>query len=160
MTDRLPVSAPQNAFFDGEDISNTNLTLEQTYGNTIFASIRSNHFGSGVLPDSLTQKVLFNSSTISGILDGKALFAQAQPSDNNLGNQLEVSLTGSTAAGNRSVKVLIIGLDFEQNLQYDALTFHKNETQFTSQHYTAILTVLVNDLSRFSNSIIQSWRNG
>lgn len=146
MTDRLPVSAPQNAFFDGEDISNTNLTLEQTYGNTIFASIRSNHFGSGVLPDSLTQKVLFNSSTISGILDGKALFAQAQPSDNNLGNQLEVSLTGSTAAGNRSVKVLIIGLDFEQNLQYDALTFHKNETQFTSQHYTAILTVLVNDL--------------
>lgn len=145
MVDRIPVSAPQNIWFDSEDVDDSNLTLEQSYNNQIQAGIINNHFGSGVLPDSLIQHVLFNSQLALGLLDGKALNVQSQPSDTSLGNQLQVSLSGSLASGNRGVKILIIGLDFESNLQYDALTFYTNETQVTGNHYTLILTILFND---------------
>ena len=150
MVNRIPVSLPEPIYFDAMDVDNTDLTLQQIYNDQITAGIKSNHFGSGVLPNSLIQRVLFDSETTVGLLDGKALNAQAQPSDNNLGNQLEISLSGSMVAGNRTVKILIIGLDFQQNLQYDAVIFHRNETQFTSKHYTAILTILFNDLTGIS----------
>jgi hypothetical protein len=144
---RIPVSLPQNSFFDGEDISDVNLTLEQNYNNQIEASIRANHLGSGVLPEALTNYVLFDSNSANGLLDGKPINAQNQPTDSNLGNQLQITLSGSLAAGRRTVKVLIIGLDFEQNLQYDTLTFDSNNTFLTSKHYTVILTILFNDFS-------------
>lgn len=143
---RIPVSAPQNIWFDSEDVDDSNLTLEQDFNNQIQTGIINNHFGSGVLPDALNKNVIYDSSTASGLLDGKAINAQSQPTDNNLGNQLAVTLSGSAAAGTRAVKVLIIGLDFQQNLQYDTFTFSVNETQITSQHYTAVLTILFNDL--------------
>jgi len=142
----LPISAPKNAFFDGENVDDVALTLEQNYNTTIQSSIINNHFGSGVLPSNLVPHILFNSSSINSLLDGVVLFPQTQPSDPNNGVQLSVSLSDSAAAGNRSVKVLIIGLDFENNLQYDALTFHVNETQITSKHYTFLVAILFNDL--------------
>ena len=94
----------------------------------------------------LVPHILFNSSLINNLLDGVVLQTQAQPSDPNNGCQLSITLANSSAAGNRTVKVLIIGLDFENNLQYDALTFHTNETQITQKHYTFIVAVLFNDL--------------
>jgi hypothetical protein len=142
---RIPVSAPQNIFFDSEDLDDSDLTLEQDFNNQIQTGIINNHFGSGVLPDTLNQIVLFDSSLASGLLDGKPINAQAQPADNQYGNQLAVTLSGSMAAGTRAVKVLIVGLNFEQNLQYDTFTFHTNETQITSQHYVSVLTILFND---------------
>jgi hypothetical protein len=157
MTTKTPVSAPQNLWFDAENVDDLDLTLEQNYNNLIQAGIRNNHFGSGVLANSLLPNVLFNSTLANGLLDGKAISAQNQPSDPNLGNQLQVQLSGSLAAGNRTVKVLIVGLDFQSNLQYDALTFHTNETQFTSAHYTKILTIFLND---FIGSEVQSLNLG
>lgn len=142
---RIPVSAPQNSFYDSENLDNSDLTLEQNFNNQIETGIINNHFGSGILPDSLGQTILFDSSLATGLLDGKPISAQAQPVDSNFGNQLSVSLTGSLVAGTRTVKVLVIGLDFEQNLQYDTFTFHTNETQITSKHYTQVLTILFND---------------
>lgn len=142
---RIPVSAPQNIWFDSEDVDDSDLTLEQNYNNQIQAGIKNNHFGSGVLPDALTQHVLFDSVLANGLLDGKAISPQSQPSDNNNGNQLQVALTDSQATGNRTVKVLVIGLDFQSNLQYDTFTFSKNESQFSSKHYTLILTIMLND---------------
>lgn len=143
---KTPVTAPQNAFFDSENVDDSDLTREQDYNNLIQQGIRNNHFGSGVLPDALVRHQLFDSSLVSGLLDGKAISVQAQPTDGNLGNQLEVVLTGSAVARNRTVKVLIIGLDFESNLQYDSLTFQVNEAQVTRRHYRTVLTVLFNDL--------------
>lgn len=154
---RIPVSAPQNIWFDSEDVDDSDLTLEQDFNNQIQTGIINNHFGSGILPDTLNQVILFDSNLATGLLDGKPISAQAQPADNQYGNQLSVALTGSMAAGTRTVKVLIIGLNFEQNLQYDALTFHTNETQITSQHYVSVLTILFND---FIGSASQSFNLG
>ncbi len=142
---RIPVSAPQNTWTNGRTVDDTDLTLEQNFNNTIQSGIVNNHFGSGVLPDALTQHVLFDSAATTGFLDGKAINIQSQPTDNNLGNQLNITLSNSLAAGTRRVKVLIIGLDFQNNLQYDALTFNRNESQITSKHYTSVLTILFND---------------
>lgn len=143
---RLPISAPQNLFFDAENIDDVALTLEQTYNSTISSDIIDNHFGSGVLPDVLVPNILFNSATANGLMDGYAVGVQAQPSDPNLGNQLSITLSGSAAAGRRTVKVLIIGLNFENTLQYDRFTFDRNGTQVSSKHYTIILAILFNDL--------------
>lgn len=145
MTNRIPVSAPQNKFFDLENVDDSDLTLEQNYNNQIQAGIKNNHFGSGIVPDALIKRVLFDSNFANGLLDGKAISAQSQPTDNNSGNQLELELTDSLAAGKRNVKILIIGLDFNNNLQYDRFIFDKNEKQISSKHYAVILTILFND---------------
>src|ERR1700690_1239207 len=145
MFNRLPVSSKQNKFFDGELIDDTDLTLEQNYNNQVQSGIINNHFGTGVLPEVLEENVIFDSLLASGLLDGKALTVQNQPQDQNFGNQLEIALSSSKVAGNRAIKILIIGLDFENNLQYDRFVFHRNESQISSKHYTKVLAVLFND---------------
>jgi hypothetical protein len=145
MTIRNPVSALQNIFFDTEQVDDTDLTLEQQFNNTIESGIIANHFGYGVLPESLVPSVLFDSSKTVGFLDGIAIPTQNQPSDKNFGNQLSITLSGSSAGGRKSVKVGVIGLDFQSNLQYETFYFFANETQIGSQHFTEILTLLFND---------------
>lgn len=143
---RIPVSAPKNIFFDSQDVDDDDLTTEQNFNDQIQSGIINNHLGTGVLPDALIQHVLFDSSLANGLLDGKPINAQAQPTDNNFGNQLEIELSNSNAAGKRFVKVLVIGLDFQNNLQYDTFSFHKNEKQISSKHYKIILSIMFNDL--------------
>lgn len=157
MTKRSPVSGIQNLYFDSEQLDANDLTLEQNYNNLSQSSLINNHVGSGVLPEVLNQKVLFDSLLVQGLLDGTNISAQNQPSDSNFGNQLEVELTGSLAAGKKTVKVAIIGLDFESNLQYDTFTFKLNEKQYTKKHYTNILAILFND---FIGASTQSFNLG
>ena len=145
MTKRTPISAEQNIWFDSQQVDNTDLSLEQNYNSTITSGIINNHIGDGVLPEVLIEKVIFDSTLISGFLDGKPIYSQNQPSDNNLGNQLQINLTGSKASVRRSVKIAVIGLDFENNLQYETFYFKTNESQVTKKHFTKVLTLLFND---------------
>jgi hypothetical protein len=142
---RKPVSGKQNIWFNGEAVDNSDLTLEQNYNNLIQTSLINNHFGTGILPENLTQLTLFDSDLSSGLLDGTAIDIQSQPSDSNYGNQLEVELSDSAVAGKRVIKLVVIGLDFENNLQYDRFVFSRNEKQLSSKHYITILTILFND---------------
>lgn len=145
MTKRSPVSAQKNIWSDAQEVDDIDLSLEQQYNDTIVSSVINNHVGTGILPEVLTQKTLFDSSLESGFLDGVAVFSQNQPTDNNLGNQLEITLSESRVAGRRSVKVAIIGLDFQSNLQFETFTFKKNEAQVSKKHFTQILVLLFND---------------
>jgi hypothetical protein len=145
MTKRNPVASKQNIWFDAQQVDDTDLTLEQDHNDTIESGIINNHIGTGVLPEVLVQNVIFDSLLANGFLDGIAIQAQNQPVDNNLGNQLELELTHSIAASRRAVKVGIIGLDFESNLQYETFYFKANETQVSRQHFTKILVLLFND---------------
>lgn len=142
---RKPVSGKQNIWFNGEAVDNSDLTLEQNYNNLIQTSLINNHLGTGILPESLTQITLFDSELSTGLLDGKAIDIQLQPSDSNYGNQLEIEVRDSEVAGKRVIKLLVIGLDFENNLQYDRFVFNRNEKQLSSKHYTTILKILFND---------------
>lgn len=145
MTKRTPVSSQQNIWFDAQQVDDIDLNLEQEHNTTIQSSTINNHIGTGVLPEVLVENVLFDSDLASGFLDGSAIFAQNQPIDNNLGNQLQVELTRSAAAGNRRVKLAVIGLDFESNLQYETFVFQTNEIQVGRKHFTQILLLLFND---------------
>lgn len=145
MTKRAPVSTQQNIWFNAQQVDDTDLTLEQYYNNTVTGSIISNHIGTGVLSEVLVQNVLFDSAVASGFLDGVIITTQNQPVDNNFGNQLELSLTNSQVAGKKTVKVCIIGLDFQSNLQYEIFYFKTNEIQVSHKHFTKILLILFND---------------
>ncbi len=151
MTKRNPVSAIQNIWFDAEQVDDSDLTLEQGYNDTIQSGIINNHIGTGVLSEVLVQNILFDSSLVTGFLDGDAIPASdtdyyiSQPADSNFGNQLELELTGSKAAGKKTIKVAIIGLDFESNLQFETFVFRTNEIQISHKHFTNILVLLFND---------------
>jgi hypothetical protein len=130
------------------------MTVEQNRHVQTDAATVNNHFGNGVLPSSPTQNVLFDSHDLTdeqaallaaGDFDGTGVQAHQQPSDTNLGNQLEIELTGSGVFGRLSSKVLIMGLDFEGSVQMDRLYFYKNEKQVTKQHYTRILGLFFYD---------------
>lgn len=152
MTKRSPVSAPQPIWYDSQQVDETDLTTQQTANSTIEASILNNHIGTGVLPENLVQPIIFDSSLTTGFLDGLAISPQSQPTDNNLGNQLAVTLTGSDCSVYRTVKVCIIGLDFQSNLQYETFVFKTNETQVSAFHFTKVLVLLFNDL--FGNTTL------
>lgn len=145
MTKRAPVSFEQNVFTNAELVDDEDLSLEQTHNDVIDASIINNHIGTGLLSEVLVPNVLFDSSLTTGFLDGTIVSIQTQPSDNNFGNQLELSLSSSTAGGKRDVKVAVIGLDFQSNLQYETFVFKTNESQISKKHFTKILVLLFND---------------
>lgn len=145
MTKRSPVSAKQNIWFDAQQVDDSDLTLEQQYNDTVDSAIISDHIGTGVIPEILTQNILFDSLLFNGIMDGVVVNSQNQPVDNNFGNQLEISLTNSKATVRKAVKLCIIGLDFQSNLQYETFYFKTNEVQISKRHYTKILVLLFND---------------
>ncbi|MCK9567794.1 dockerin type I repeat-containing protein [Candidatus Pacearchaeota archaeon] len=160
----LSVSQTQVKWYDGQQIDQDDMTTESDRNVKIDASIVQNHFGSGVLPSSSSQIVIFDTDYLfsdqaaliaSNDFDGTGLRPLVQPSDAILGNQLEVELLDSetqeihkriTKVGGRlSIKVLIIGLDFQGNLQYDRFYFYKKEKQATKKHYAKILAIFTND---------------
>jgi hypothetical protein len=160
MTKRIEVSALQNLFRDAQRVSKEDLDTEQNYNNKVQASIINNHFGSGVLLENPVPVILFDSDVLTSVqasllstgnFDGTGLSPHVQPTDINLGNQLEIELTGSSAVGRFSTKVAIIGLSFDDTLQIDRFYFYKNETQVTSNHYKRILAILTNDFKGNNN---------
>ena len=160
MTIRRDVSVIQNKFHDAQRVDETDLKVEQDNNNQIHAAIIQNHFGSGVVLNTPTQLILFDSDNLTagqasvlaaGNFDGYGFDPHAQPSDANLGNQIEVELTSSNVIGRLCTKVAVIGLDFEGNLQFDRFTFFKNEKQVSAKHYAYILSVMFNDFKGNNN---------
>ena len=160
----LPVSQTQVLWYDGQQVDQVDMTTESDRNVKIDASIVQNHFGSGVLPSASSQNVVFDTDNLfsdqaaliaSNDFDGTGLRPLTQPTDSILGNQLEVELSDSEtqdidkkiakAGGRLSIKVLVIGLDFQGNLQYDRFYFYKKEKQATKKHYAKILSIFTND---------------
>ena len=160
MTKRIEVSALQNLFRDAQRVSKEDLDTEQNYNNKIQSATINNHFGSGILLENPEQVIVFDSDSLTSVqasllaagnFDGTGLSPHSQPSDINLGNQLEVQLTGASVVGRFSTKVAIIGLAFDGTLQIDRFYFYKNESQVTANHYKKILSILTNDFQGNNN---------
>ena len=159
MTIRKEISILENLFHDSQRVDEKDMSLEQSKNDQLVSSIVNNHFGSGILLSSPMQKVLFDSdelnsaqaSLLPNFFDGTGMLPTEQPSDINLGNQLEVELTESNVYGRFSVRVAIIGLDFDGNIQMDRMYFHKNGKQVTSKHYKKILSIFFNDFKGNNN---------
>lgn len=160
MTKRLPVSSPQNSWTDGECVTKDDLDTEQNSNNSNDEAIVNNFFGSGVLLESLDNNIIFDTNELTplqaglvaaGTFDGNGLEPASQPTDNLLGNQLKVTLSDSTVFGRFSVKVLIIGLNFDGDLIMDRMNFYRNGEKVTANHYARVLTIMFNDLKGNNN---------
>lgn len=154
MTTRKDLSVLENVWNDAQRVSQEDMQTEQNRNNQIDAAMINNHFGSGILLSAPQQATLWDTNSLgaisaalvaSGDFDGTGLSITTQPSDINLGNQLEVELTDSNVFGRFSVKVAIIGLAFDNTVQMDRFYFYRNEKQVTSKHYKSILTIFTND---------------
>lgn len=160
MLKKLPVSSPENIYNNVQAVDSDDLTAEQEHNKTIHTSIINNHFGSGIILVSPDQNTIFDSNLLTedqlallnaNNFDGVGLSPSSQPSDVNFGNQLEITLTDSLVVGRFSVKVAIIGLNFNDELQIEKFYFYKNETQVTRKHYKRILSILFNDFKGNNN---------
>ena len=132
MTIRVPVSNPEISWHDQQQVNQEDVDLDQSHHDLLRAATINNHFGSGVLLNSLETNILFDSSILnesqlsllsSGLFDGSPIQTTKQPSDINLGNQIAITLTNSNVYGRESVKIAIIGLNFQGNLQIDKFYF-------------------------------------
>jgi hypothetical protein len=156
MTTRIPVSSVQNKWTDAQKVDLSDMNTEQLHKNNNDAAIVQNFLGSGVVLETPTPNVIFDTDptklnqteaalVAAGNFDGTGISPQNQPSDTQQGNQLSIELTGSSVFGRDSTKVLIVGLSFDGTLQYDKFQFHKNEIQATHKHYAQVLTIIFND---------------
>lgn len=145
MTTRAPVSVQRPIWYNSQQVDQKDLNTEQQANELIDASIINNHIGDGVLPEILVQNIIYDSAIAIGFQDGLAIQPQTQPTDTNLGNQLDITLTGSTVSGKRQIKVGLIGLNFQDNLQYEIFYFENNETQVSKKHFAKVLVLLFND---------------
>ncbi len=160
MTFRLPISVEQVYWRDGQKVTQSDVTVEQSYNTQTQAAIINNFFGSGLIPNVPERTFIFNSATLTAeqaILiagnrfDGYGILPHGQPSDSSLGAQLEIELTGSDIFGRRSVSVLVIGLDFDGVLQYERFVFHRNDIQIGEKHFTRVLALMFNNFKGNAN---------
>lgn len=160
MTVRKDISIIHNRYHDAQRVDKNDMDTEQSRNIETDAATIENHFGSGVLLENPIQPIIFDSDNLpidqaaieaAGNFDGVGLAAHLQPSDVNLGNQLEVILTGSNVIGRLSIKVAIIGLSFDNTVQMDRMYFYKNEKQVTSNHYKRVLAIFFNDFKGNNN---------
>jgi len=160
MTKRLPVTTPYMRWRNGQNVSEDDISFEQTHKLQTDAAITNNFFGSGLLLYSPTRQVIFDSSNLSSEqqalvtsnnFDGRGIEPHAQPTDTALGHQLEISLTDANTTLRRSVKICLIGLDFEGSVQYEFFYLYKNEIQVSRKHFTNVITILFNDFKGNQN---------
>lgn len=163
MTLRKPVSIPYVRWVDGQKVDQDDMVDEQNRDLQSEQAIVNNFFGSGLMPEALIRRVLFDSDSldstqqqyyINNEFDGRGISPHAQPSDLNYGNQLEITLSDANVSLRRSVKICVIGTDFENNSQYETFYFNSNETQVGKKHFKTIITLLFNDFKGNQNGSV------
>lgn len=157
---RLPVDPERPKWHDSQRVDVDDMDSEQDSYLALDAAIVNNHLGSGVIPFSPSPIVLFDTDILSeeqqalvdaDEFDGTGIHPPIQPTDPLQGNQIRVTLTGSTVFGRQSVKVAIIGVNFDGDTQFDTLEFYRNESQTTCNHYVRILAIFFNDFKGNTN---------
>jgi len=158
-------------FFDGQEVSETDLDVEQSAWHNGLANAVDFLAGSGVEKDSAVQRVLFDSddvpASISSLIsstsfDGEPIyptdaFGQVvflQPSDASEGNQLEVEISGSSLDGTPSAKVFVFGQIFGGTFTHEVLVFDKNTSIVTRNYFNNIVSIMTQDFLGNQNTIV------
>lgn len=162
---------PRVNFFDGMNVTETDLDVEQTAWHDTLANNIDFLAGSGVEQEFAVQRTLFDSNNVpasvvalidSGNFDGEPIYQKdsfdqqifLQPSDLNEGAMLEVKLTESDLVGSLSLKVYIFGQILGGAAAYEVLTFKQNESQTTRKYFTNILAIMTQDFKGNQNTAI------
>lgn len=161
----------RNNFFDGQQITESDLDTEQTAWHDSLANGVDFLAGSGVEQEFSIQRVLFDTNDVPASVqtlmdntnfDGEPIYATdsfgitvfEQPSDDTLGVQFEVRVTGASLLGVFNLKVYIFGLIYGGTFVQEVLTFNENESQFTRNYFTSIVSIMTQDFSGNQNTIV------
>lgn len=162
---------PRVNFYDGQNVDETDLDIEQKAWHDSLANNTDFLSGSGVEQEFAVQRVLFDSSDVPASIntlittenfDGEPIYSEdsfgntvyLQPSDSVEGNQLEVTLSGASLDGAPTSRVYIFGLIFGGEYVQEVLVFDKNESQITKNYFTRIVAIMTQDFLGNQNTII------
>lgn len=162
---------PRNNFFDGMEITETDMDVEQKAWHDSVANSIGFLAGSGVEQEFSTQRVLFDTDDVPASIeslmdtlnfDGEPVYSTdsfgltvfEQPSDNIEGVQLEVEVSGSSLLGVYNMKVYIYGIIYGNVFVHEVLTFEKNESQVTRNYFTDIVAIMTQDYMGNQNTIV------
>lgn len=162
---------PRNNWFDGQEISETDMDVEQSAWHGSLANNTDFLAGSGIEQEFAVQRILFDSNdvpaSVSTLIDNENfdgdpiyptdVFGQTvyeQPSDSSEGNQLEVKLSGAALDGAPTTRVYLFGQIFGGTFVHEVLTFEQNESQFTKHYFTNIIALMTQDFKGNQNTII------
>ena len=158
-TKRLEVNQKAVNWFDGQQVSESELDDEQLRNENIDAANIANFFGSGVLESSPTPNIIFDTSDLNttqqSLLDAYAFDGQnvyvgtpiVAVTDVTYGVNLAVTLTDVSLAGAALTKVCIIGDSFGDELIHDDMVFNENGTKITRGRYKNIRAILFNNFA-------------
>lgn len=166
----------RNSWFDGQQVSDIDLNIEQNAWFTDIANSVNISVGSGVEKEFAVQRLLFDSDDVPPSIeilinpptpllpgfDGTPIYQYdeddlqvfEQPSDNSEGNQLEIILSGANLIGSFTVKFYIFGKIFGGTFAYEVLTFSQNESQTTKHYFSEITAIMTQDFMGNQNSEI------
>jgi len=158
VTNRLSVNQKFVKWYDGQQVTNVELTDEQNRNINIDAANVANFMGSGVLESNIIPNVILDTRHLnttqqsllsSNAFDGQNVYVGTvnDVSDTILGVTLAVTLSGANLDGSAFTKVCIIGDTFGGELIHDDLVFHENGTKITRGRYKSIRAILFNNLA-------------
>jgi hypothetical protein len=162
---------PRVNFFDGMQLTETDLDVEQTAWHDGLANRLDFLSGSGVELEFADQRLLFDSDNVpssvgdlitGGNFDGHPIYENdlfgfevfQQPSDFTEGVQLEVQISGANLLGAFNLKVYIFGLIYGGFFRQEVLTFNDNSTHVTHNYFTEIVAIMTQDFKGNSNIIV------
>jgi len=162
---------PRNNFFDGQQVSESDLDVEQTAWHDSLANSVNFLVGSGVEQEFAVQRTLFDSDDVPASIqslmtnlnfDGEPIFETdsfgltvfEQPSDTDEGVQLEVRVTDASLLGAFKLRIYLFGIAFGNKFVYEVLTFDQNESQITRNYFTEIISIMTQDFQGNQNTIV------
>lgn len=162
---------PRVNFYDGQNLTEEDLDVEQTAWHDTVAQTTNFLAGSGVEKDTSTQIVLFDSydvpTSVSTLIsgnnfDGEPIYEEdsfgntiyEQPSDSVNGVQLEVEISDASLAGSGKTKVYIFGKKYGGDFVQEVLTFEDNGSLTTQYYFTEIVALMFQDFRGNGNTVV------
>lgn len=162
---------PRNNFFDGQEVTEIDLDVEQTAWHDSLAHNTDFLSGSGIEQEFSVQRVLLDTDDVPASVDtiidnqnfdGEPIYPNdsfgltiyTQPSDSNEGNQIEVELSGSLLDGSPKAKVYLFGKTFGGGFIHEVISFDQNESQLTRNYFTHIVAIMTQDFLGNQNATI------
>lgn len=162
---------PRVNWFDGQEVVETDMDVEQTAWHDSLSNNTDFIAGSGVEKEFAVQRVLLDTndvpSSISSIIssqnfDGEPIYptdsfgltVYDQPSDSSEGNYLEVEISGASLTGSAISKVYIFGTTFGGDFIHEVLAFEDNGSLITRNYFATITAIMTQNFRGNQNTIV------
>lgn len=167
---------PRNNWFDGQNVTESDMDVEQDAWTGTIANAVDLTAGSGVEQEFPVQRILFDTDSVPASIqslldtenfDGEPIYSEdsfgntvfLQPSDSSQGNQLDIEITDADLLGSATLKVYIFGTTFGGEFREEVFTFRQNGSQITRNYYTEIVAIMTQDFRGNQNDLIDGLKS-